>query len=254
MPEGDTIRLTAIRLGRALAGKTVVRAARLDGSERLVGRAITSIESRGKVLLITFDDGAVLHSHMKMTGSWHLYRPGERWKAPAFRACVELEVADAVAVCFDAPVIEVVTASAARRVVSGLGPDLLSPDFERAEALRRLVAESDRALGDAVLQQSVVAGIGNIWKSETLFACRLDPFARVPMFSDDELGLVLDTARRLLSESVQRTRTGVGGRRHAAYGRSGRPCRVCGTTIEMKRQGDAGRSTYFCPRCQPPRR
>jgi endonuclease-8 len=138
--------------------------------------------------------------------------------------------------------------------VGGLGPDLLSADFDRAEALRRLRAEAGRELGDAVLIQSVVAGIGNIWKSEALFACRLDPFARVSSFADDDLGRVLDTARRLLAESVERTVAGARARRHAVYARSGRPCRVCKGPIAMRRQGDAGRSTYFCATCQPSRR
>lgn len=256
MPEGDTIHRAAARMERALAGKRITGAAIVDGADALVGREVRSVEARGKNLLVAFDDIWILHTHMRMTGSWHLYRPAERWLLPRRRAKVLLEVADVVAVCFDAPIVTLLRARDAPRVpgLATLGPDLLAPDFDEARALALLRAEGDTPLGVAILLQRVVAGVGNIWKSETLFARRADPFARVSAYDDEELLAILRTARALLQESVAgATRTFGETRAPCVYRRRGRPCRRCGTEIAMRRQGELARSTYYCPRCQPAR-
>ncbi len=189
MPEGDTILRAARALGRSLEGKPVTSfssplPALTDAD--LAGRRVDAVEARGKNLLIRFDDGRALVTHMRMTGSWHLYEPGQPWKKPARLARAVLATADAVAVCFNAPVVELLSP---RQLVRSerlrrLGPDVLGPAFDASEAVRRLAALPDTPLGEALLAQSALAGIGNIYKSETLFACRADPFAPVAAFTD----------------------------------------------------------------------
>jgi endonuclease-8 len=196
---------------------------------------------------------------MRMSGSWHVYRPGERWQRPRRAARVVLATTDWVTVCFDAPIVRVLRAGAAERdpKLAGLGPDLLSADFDRLEARNRLRALGEVAIGEAVLRQSAVSGIGNVYKSETLFLCRLDPFASAGALSDRELDLVLDTARRLMKATlrggVRSTRPSLTRERTWVYGRRGRPCRRCGTPIRMRYQGVDRRSTYWCPSCQQTR-
>jgi endonuclease VIII len=262
MPEGDTILRAARALDRVLAGKRITSfespLARLARTE-LAGRRVDRVEARGKNLLFRFDDGRALRSHMRMTGSWHLYRPGERWRKPSRLARAVLATEDAVAVCFNAPVVELLSARELDRhePLARLGPDVLSPDFDLAAAVSRLRALPDTPIGEALLDQSALAGIGNIYKSETLFLCEADPFAGVGAFSEAELGRIVSKARALMSASVEgapRTLRPIGRRaRLRVYRRSGEPCRRCGTTIRMRRQGEATRSTYWCPRCQPSR-
>jgi endonuclease VIII len=192
---------------------------------------------------------------MRMTGSWHLYRPGERWQRPERQARVVLETSRFVAVCFAAPVVELLGKGEERRhpSLSRLGPDLLSAGFDPAEARRRLRALGDLPIGEALLAQSAVAGIGNVYKSETLFLCGVDPFVRVRDLSDAVLDGIVAKARALMSANlVGRARATRGGRgsRTWVYRRRGRACLRCGTPIRMRRQGDAGRSTYWCPSCQ----
>ena len=196
---------------------------------------------------------------MRMTGSWHLYRAGETWKKPPRLARAVLATADAVAVCFNAPVVELLSA---RQVVRSerlrrLGPDVLGEGFDAAAAARRLAAFAERPIGEAILLQAALAGIGNIYKSETLFACGADPFAPVSAFSVGELERITGKARALMSANLSEAPRRTLGRTRAApwvYRRSGQPCRTCGTPIRMRRQGTSGRSTYWCPRCQPARR
>ena len=259
MPEGDTIHRAARTLDRVLAGKTLTA---VDSplpqiaSAGLEGASVSKVEARGKNLLVVFGDGRVLHTHMRMTGSWHVYRPGERWQRPRREARVVLTTPDWVTVCFDAPVVRLLRAGDLQRdrKLAALGPDILAPDYDRAEARRRLQALSGVELGEALLRQSAVAGIGNVYKSETLFLCRQDPFAAVEFLPDRSLDLVLDTARRLMGETLRRgvraTRPTLSRERTWVYGRRGRPCRRCGTAIRMRRQGIEGRSTYWCPSCQ----
>jgi endonuclease-8 len=262
MPEGDTIHRSARTLERVLSGKTV-REVRSPlpavANAHLSGLSVQAVEARGKNLLIHFDDGRSLYTHMRMAGSWHVYRPGEPWQLPQRRARVVLETDDFLAVCFSAPVVEVLSERQAARhgTLSRLGPDVLSSGFDPREALSRLREDPDRPIGEALLVQSVVAGIGNIYKSETLFLRRADPFAPVRAYSDEELLRTLERARELMSAGLEgssrRTQPSVRGSSDWVYGRSGRSCRRCATRIRMRRQGLAGRSTYWCPHCQPPR-
>jgi endonuclease-8 len=248
--------------------------------DRLVGSTVTAVEAIGKNLLIRFDNGLELRTHLRMNGSWHRYRPGEPWRRAPARARLVLEVPGAVAVCFDAPVVELLEtrAEGLHPALAALGPDLLATDFEMAagaaggaaEALRRLrdPVRADRAIAEALLDQRALAGIGNVYKNEVLFIERVDPWARVRDLDDATLGRLIATARRLLVANADRgarvgRRTGraervtTGGDRAAAgqslwvYGRAGRPCRRCGTPIERRRQGtELPRLTYRCPRCQ----
>jgi endonuclease VIII len=248
MPEGDTILRTARTLGRALEGRRIRRA---EGAE-VADRTVTRVEARGKNLLVHFDDGRALHTHMRMTGSWHVYRPGERWQRPAWRARVVLETDAYVAVCFDAPVARVLRPGEERRDahLADLGPDVLATNFDADGAVARLRALANLPIGEAIVAQNALAGVGNIYKSETLFLCGVDPFAPVRALSEGTLHEVVRKARELMLAAADGRPLGRE-RRDRVYGRSGRPCPRCGTTIRMRRQGDAGRSTYWCPSCQP---
>ncbi|HEU4354915.1 MAG TPA: DNA-formamidopyrimidine glycosylase family protein [Actinomycetota bacterium] len=255
MPEGDTIFRTATALRAALAGKAIVsfEASRLGAVSVPPGTAVASVEARGKHLLVWFDDGRALHTHMQMSGSWHLYRPGERWRVPRGAARAVIEVRDAVAVCFRAPVIELLDARAVRAHprLSTLGPDLCSPVADLDDALARLERLPPQTpIAVALLDQRVACGVGNVYKSETLFACRVDPFARVGDLEVSTRGALLRKASDLLRRNLR------GGPRVtfdgglAVYGRARRPCRRCGATIRSARQGQPPRTTYWCPDCQ----
>jgi endonuclease VIII len=268
MPEGDTIFRTAEVLRTALVGRriTVARAQpgpglrRVPDLSRLIGATVTSVEARGKHLLIGFDSGLTLRSHLRMSGSWHRYRPGERWHRPARQASAILETAESVAVAFNTPVVELLTGADLRRspALTTLGPDLLGAEFDLDEAIRRFRDRDGEQLGNALLDQRAVAGIGNVYKSEVAFLEGLDPWAPVAAFEDGELAAALRTARRLLQANTRggaRVTTGSGARGEGlwVYGRAGRPCRRCGTLIELRRQGDLARQTFWCVRCQPER-
>jgi endonuclease-8 len=265
MPEGDTIFRTASVLRRALVGGTVRRAlaqpgpgmARVPRLEALVGRRVEAVEARGKHLLIGFSGGLWLRTHMRMKGSWHRYRPGEAWRLPLARASCLLETDTAVAVCFDAPVVELLTDAelSRHRGLRSLGPDLLAPEPDLAEAVRRLRERASVALGEALLDQRALAGIGNVIKSEACFMERLDPWAPVGSYSDEELTSVVGRARALLAANTGgggRVTTGLRGRGRSlwVYERAGRPCRRCRSVILARRQGEQARSTYWCPSCQ----
>jgi endonuclease-8 len=258
VPEGDTLHRTAAGLRPYLVGRTVT-AARAGGPgavpqvDRIIGREIRSVEALGKNLLIRFDGDLELRTHLRMNGSWHRYRPGERWRRPPSRARLVLEVPGAVAVCFDAPVVELFEerAEALHPALGSLGPDLLAPDFDADEAFRRLRAPErrDLSISAALLDQRALAGIGNIWRNETLFAERVDPLARVADLDDDTLRRLVATARRLLLASA-----GIAPGRAApmrVYRRTGRPCPRCGTAIRSDQlRGENPRTTYWCPSCQ----
>ena len=257
MPEGDTLLRTAAGLRPYLVGRDVT-SARAQGPgpipqvQRVVGKRIDAVEAQGKNLLIRFDGGLELRTHLRMQGSWHRYRPGERWRRPPGRARLVLEVPGAVAVCFDAPVVELFEqrAEALHPSLSRLGPDLLKPDFDADEALRRLRSpeRQDLPISAALLDQRALAGIGNIWRNETLFAERVDPFVPVRELDDDTLRRLIATARRLLSVSAG---VAPGRTRMAVYGRTGRPCPRCGTSIRSAPlRGEIPRTTYWCPVCQ----
>jgi endonuclease VIII len=257
MPEGDTLFRTAQGLRPYLLGRDVL-AARAQGPgpipqiQRVVGKRVDAIEAQGKNLLIRFEGGLELRTHLRMNGSWHRYRPGERWRRPPGRARLVLEVDGSVAVCFDAPVVELfeTRAESVHPTLSRLGPDLLSPDFDAAEAHRRLRApeRSGMSISAALLDQRALAGIGNIWRNETLFAERVDPFAPVRDLDEATLDRLIVTAQRLLTESA---RVAPGRAPTKVYRRTGRPCARCGTPIRSgPLAGDIPRTTYWCPTCQ----
>jgi endonuclease-8 len=276
MPEGDTLHRIAAGLRPHLVGRTVVAArARVPGPQvgRVVGAAITGVEALGKNLLIRFDNGLELRTHLRLHGSWHRYRPGERWRRPAGRASLVLELPETVAVCFDAPVVELFEqrAEALHPALGRLGPDLLDPGFDAAEALRRLrdPARASVSIGEALLDQRALAGIGNVYKNEVLWLERVSPFAALADLDAATLERLVAAARRLLLANVAprgratrgprgSERVTTGGDRRAAgeplwvYRRTGRPCRRCRTPIRSAiHGGDLPRTTYWCPCCQP---
>jgi endonuclease VIII len=256
VPEGDTLHRTAARLRPALEEKLLLRfeAPRLVGQHRpRVGDRIEAVESVGKHLLVRFDRGIVLQTHMMMTGSWHLYRTKERWQRPAHQMRVLLEVDGWVAVCFAAPVVRTYVEGAPASPIDHLGPDLCRADADLDEALARMgrIPEPDLTIAEVLLDQRVAAGVGNVYKSEVLFACRLDPFTPLARVDGAMRQRLLATAaRQLQANLVSGARTTVPGGL-AVYGRSRRPCRVCGTPIRMRHHGTQRRSTYWCPKCQP---
>jgi len=269
VPEGDTLFRTAAGLRPYLVGRTVTAARTKPGAVpqvgRIVGREITAVDALGKNLLIRFDNGLEIRTHLRMNGSWHRYRPGEAWRRPPARARLVLEVPGAVAVCFDAPVVELLEqrAEPIHAPLGGLGPDLLAPELDADEAIRRLrdPARAAVAIAEALVDQRALAGIGNVYKSEVLWIERVSPFSPVAAVSDDALRRLVGTATRLLTVNATSTRgperVTTAGDRGApgplyVYGRTGRPCRRCRTPIARASQGrDLPRSTFWCPACQP---
>jgi len=258
MPEGDTLHRTAAGLAPHLVGRPVTAArGRVGGAQvsRVVGATIEAVEAAGKNLLIRFDNGLELRTHMRMNGSWHRYRPGERWRRAPSRARLVLEVPGAVAVCFDAPIIELfeTRAAAIHPTLARLGPDLLAADWDEAstaEAGRRLrdPARAAMTISEALLDQRALAGIGNIWRNETLWHERVDPWTPVRDLDDATLGRLIATAHRLLRASTDLT---PGHGRMHAYRRTNRPCPRCGGPIRSALRSMAvSRTTYWCPRCQ----
>jgi endonuclease-8 len=265
MPEGDTIFRIAEVLRRELLGASVRRAyaqprpglRRVPELARVEGAMVTSVEARGKHLLIGFDNGLTLRTHLRMRGAWHRYRVGEEWRLPKSRASAVLETAASVAVCFDAPEVELMTdADVARHPqLSTLGPDLLSRTFDADEAVRRLRLLPRRAVGEALLDQRAMAGIGNVYKSEICFLEGVSPWRHIGELEPSEVAGLVVTARRLLGANVgggARVTTGESrpGGQLWVYGRAAQPCRRCGTLIQGRRQGEQARMTYWCPRCQ----
>jgi endonuclease-8 len=259
VPEGDTLHRIARVLTQALVGRPItgvespVPAVARAG---LVGRVVVAVEAQGKNLLIRFDDGRSLYTHLRMTGSWHVYRPGEALRKSPRAVKVLLATADILAVCFSAPVVELLAPidEARHRVLTQLGPDLLG-DLDPAAAVARLELGGDRPIGEVVMDQRVLAGIGNVFKSELLFMTRLDPWRPTSALTPDERRALVELAlvelRRNADATGPRTlRRALTGPRTWVYGRSGAACLVCGERVRMRRQGLAGRSTYYCPRCQ----
>jgi endonuclease VIII len=275
MPEGDTIFRTARALHRALAGKQVVLfeaayapLARVNDDTPLVGRTVERVESRGKWLLMYFADDLILVTHMLMSGSWHLYRPGERWRRARSHMRIVLTTVDFEAVAFDVQVARFHTARSLQRhsAIPGLGPDLLAEQFAVDEAARRLRSQAGEEIANVLLNQQVMAGIGNVFKSEICFTSQVHPFRLVSTLSDAEVERLLDSSRRLMQTNVAegaaasgmatdsgtRRTTGADNPRARlwVYGRQGRPCHRCGSVILMRKQGSGARSTYWCPVCQ----
>ena len=273
MPEGDTIFRAARTLHRALAGKIITRfesvlpaLTRVHDDTPITGRTMDAVAAAGKHLLMHLSGDLILRTHMRMNGSWHIYRPGERWRGPRRDMRIVIATADFEAVAFRVPVAEFIPASAVERhrELRRLGPDLLAKSFDALEAHRRMRARPGDFICDVLLNQGVVAGIGNVYKSETLFACGVHPFARVADLDDGTLERLLATAKRFLEANVQPSRAPMTtysglrrttgrdepGSRLWVYSRGGRPCRRCGTPIASRKHGPAARLTYWCPSCQ----
>jgi endonuclease-8 len=274
VPEGDSIFRAARALHRALAGRTVSgfisvfpRLTNPLEDRPLIGQVIDRVDARGKHLLMWFSGGTVLRTHMRMHGSWHLYRPGERWQRPHGDMRIVLETPDIVAVAFNVPVAEFEPAATIDRAdpLGELGPDLLSDDFDADAAVARLRERGDIEIADALLDQRALAGIGNIYKSESLFVAGVNPFTRVAEIPVEVLARIVAAAEKLLRANVSDNRSGMQthsgwrrttgrlnpGARYFVYHRGGQPCRRCGTPIQRASQGPHARSTYWCPRCQP---
>jgi endonuclease VIII len=262
MPEGDSLYRFAARLRAALEGKELL-AARAHGPgpvprvAMVVGATCRGVRSQGKNVIISFDNGLALRGHLRMFGTWHVYAPGQAWELPEREARLVLEVEGAVVVNFSAPVIELLEerALAVHRPIAGLGPDLLAEDFDAAEVLRRF-REPHRTsvtIGEAIMDQRAMAGVGNIWKHETLFRCGVNPWLRVGDLDDARLMELIDTAQNLLRASVGKPNRFNLTRRPTmyAYMRGGQPCRKCSTRLRSAPQGTDFRHTAWCPKCQP---
>jgi endonuclease-8 len=259
VPEGDTVHRTARRLHRALAGQlltgTDFRVPRLATTD-LTGSLVVETIARGKHLLTRFEgaEALSLHTHLKMEGSWRVYARGERWKRPAHQARVVLETASHQAVGFSLGIVELIPTSQEPDVVGHLGPDLLGPDWDENEALRRLRADPDRPVVEALVDQTRLAGIGNMYAAELCFVSGLHP--QTPMSDVPDLLRLLRVARQMLEQNVTRaTQATTGNLREPfwVYRRDKAPCRRCGTPIEVAMRGEPGRerASYWCPRCQP---
>ncbi|MGI9095611.1 MAG: Fpg/Nei family DNA glycosylase [Thermoleophilaceae bacterium] len=256
MPEGDTIRYAAKRVGAALLGHEIEsietphpRHSRDRWPERLDGRSVRSVDAHGKHLFIRFDGGLTLHSHLRMTGKWGIYAPGQRWRRSPRRAWLVIRTQGHEVVQFDGPVLELMTDSRTRfdQRLAALGPDVLADEFDERVFLRRLREDDPtRGIGDALLDQRTVAGIGNLWKAEACFAAGLDPWRRTAEVRDEEALAVVRAARGAMQASVEK-----GLRvRSAVYDRAGLPCPRCHTRVRARGQGEDNRTTFWCPRCQ----
>jgi endonuclease-8 len=259
MPEGDTVWRVCHRLHDAVAGQLLTgsdfRVPQLATSD-VTGRTLLEVTPRGKHILIRLSGGLTLHSHLMMEGAWHLYRPGERWRGgPAYEIRVVLSTEPWIVVGYRLPVLDLVATSDEDTVVGHLGPDLLSAHFDRKRAVANLTREPDRTISEALLDQTNLAGIGNLYRNEVCFLTGAWPWRRA---ADVDLGKAVDLARRLMKANLRRgaqVTTGVDrpGARTWVFERAGRPCHRCGTTIRTGRTGGPpnDRVTYWCPVCQP---
>jgi endonuclease-8 len=273
MPEGDTIFRTARALSRALVGKPITGfrstyplLTRFNDDTPLAGQTVESVESRGKWLLIHFSG---LATHMLMSGSWHIYRPGERWQQPRFNMRIVIENSDYLAVGFKVPIAEMHTAQSLARHSRIPCPDIdvLNAEFDAQAAARRVLAYGNEEIADVLLHQEVLAGVGNVFKSEVCFVCGVNPFCRVCALGEGQAAALIAAAQRLVGANVlEDSGDGIvtyGGRKRRTthesdaaaslwvYGRRGEPCRRCGEPVRMRMQGPDARVTFWCPRCQP---
>ncbi len=259
MPEGDTVWLTAHRLDQALGRQQLIRAdlrvPQLATTE-LTGMTVTEVLARGKHILTRLDSGYTLHSHLRMDGSWFLTRANQRPRRhPEHLIRAQLGTASWLATGYRVHDLALVSTGSEDELVGHLGPDLLGPDWDSADAVRRLAGEPDRPIGESLLDQRLLAGIGNMYKCEVLFIERANPWRRT---GEADLPKIVATAYRLLRANrdhpAQSTTGRIGrGQEHWVYARAGEPCRRCRTPILRADQGapPQARSTYWCPRCQP---
>jgi endonuclease-8 len=267
MPEGDTIHNAAKRVGDALVGKPIVsietpqrRHERDRWPERLHGRGVRSVDALGKHLFLRFEGDLTLHSHLRMTGWWGVYPRGRRWGRSPRRAWLVIRTPDTEVVQFDGPVLELMTDSRTRfdQRLAVLGPDILAPEFDEDKFLTRLREDDPtRGIGDALLDQRNVAGIGNLWKSEGCFIAAVNPWRHLDQVSDDEALRIVRAIRPLMQKAAeqggpQRTYEQAGHWETPtwAFERTGRECRRCGAKIKARGQGEDNRLTYWCTECQ----
>lgn len=274
MPEGDTIWRAARTLSRALAEKTIThfetvfpQLSRVDQDSPIAGRIVESVDASGKWLEMRFSGDLILLTHMLMNGSWHIYRPGETWRKNRYHMRIVVAASDIMAVAFNIQVAEFHSAASLSRRAGyrELGPALLKPSFDAAAAVANLRMHPEMEIGSALLRQSLLAGLGNVFKSEVCFVCGVNPFRKSGTLSAGELEKLVLQAERLIKVNALessgdqivtysgfRRTTGRSdpGARLFVYGRARKRCRVCGTLIQSRKQGSEARITYWCPRCQ----
>ena len=274
MPEGDTIFRAARTLNRALAGQVVTgfetqlpQLSRVDVDQPLKGRTVDRADSNGKWLRIYFSGDLILVTHMLMSGSWHIYRPGERWQRPRIQMRVAIYTGAFTAVAFQVPIAEFHSSAtlSRHRSVLRVGPDVLAAEFDAALAIEKIQSRPDLEVGEALLRQHLLAGIGNVFKSEVCFASHVNPFRLVGSLSGAEIGALMDHARKFLVANIAENSgdqilTYTGMRRTTGrsdpsarvwvYKRKGEPCRRCSTSIVSQKQGEGARITFWCPSCQ----
>jgi endonuclease-8 len=258
MPEGDTIHNAARRVGAVLVGKPIDsietpqrRHARDRWPERLEGRGVRSVDAHGKHLFLRFDGDLTLHSHLRMGGAWGVYVRGQRWRRSPRRAWLVIRTPDHEVVQFDGPVLELMTESRTRfdQRLANLGPDILGPELDISAFLRRLREDDQtRGIGDALLDQRNIAGIGNLWKAEACFIAGVSPWRPTGEVTDAQAVEIVEGIRPLMRASAD---GGFQQRDPWVFERHGRPCRRCSTIIRARSQGDDNRTTYWCPTCQP---
>ncbi|MFE6522561.1 DNA-formamidopyrimidine glycosylase family protein [Streptomyces sp. NPDC057794] len=260
MPEGDTVWQAAKRLHDALAGHVLIRSdLRVPrfATADLTGRAVLDVTPRGKHLLTRIEGGLTLHSHLRMDGSWKVYANGQRWSGgPGHQIRAILGTTDRTAVGYRLPVLELLRTTDEHRAVGHLGPDLLGPDWDPEQALANVLRDPARELGEALLDQRNLAGIGNVYKSELCFLLGVTPWLPAGELPADRAAKLPPLAKKLLDANRERpirNTTGLRGQDLFVYGRARRPCRRCRTPIRVAEQGDGSRErpTYWCPTCQP---
>lgn len=257
VPEGDTIHHAASRIRAALQGEVPgeiltpqPRHLHEHWPERLAGRAVRAVDAHGKHLFLRFEGELTVHSHLRMTGLWGVYRRGRRWRRPPRRAWLVLRHAGWEIVQFDGPLLELVNDARTRSDprLATLGQDVLGEHFDGTRYLARLRRlDPARPIGDALLDQRVLAGIGNVWKAELCFAAAIDPRRALGTVSDREAIELAELARRQMPLAA---RAGFGARPRNVYRRAGQPCPRCGTIVRCQRQWEDNRSTFWCPGCQ----
>ena len=258
MPEGDTVFRAARAMNQALAGqvltKTEFRVPKLAAAD-LAGQRVVEVAPVGKHMLTRTDGGWTLRTHFKMEGVWRIYRPGDRWRGPGHAIRVVLETEPWVAVGYWLAMVELIRTGDEADLVGYLGPDILGSRFDVADAARRLAVVPDVTIGEALLDQRLICGIGNLYKNESLFLRGVHPYRKV--CEVDDLEALVDMARRLMTLNKSHPEQATTGNRRGGYEwwvmeRPGKPCRRCGTLIEMGDRGKHNRLSYWCPRCQPP--
>ena len=258
MPEGDTIRTAANRISAALVDRDIEsietphpRFGKDRWAEKLEGRRVRAVDTHGKHLMMRFEGGLTIHSHLRMTGAWGVYPRGGGWHRGRHRAWLVIRTDAHDVVQFDGPVLELMTDGRSRfdKRIALLGPDILAERFDEAAFLRRLREDDGtRTLGDALLDQRIVAGIGNMWKAEACWAAEIDPWRRIAEVSDEEALACIRVVRPPMQESAERGFPLKSEMK--VFRRDGTPCPRCETKIRARGQGEDNRTTFWCPGCQ----